>query len=96
MTRTSAIAMLAAILVLAAPAVSQAQGGTGAPPPGTNSAGTAQSSGGVLNRDPGMTTGASGMGSGRAATPPTISPETAIKDENTIIDRELKSICRGC
>lgn len=95
MTRTSAIAMLAAILVLAAPAVSRAQGAS-APPPGTNSAGAAQPSGGALNQDPGMTTGASGMGSGRAATPPTTSPETAIEDENTIIDRKLKGICRGC
>jgi hypothetical protein len=96
MTRTSAIAMLAAILVLAVPAASRAEGGAGAHPPGTNSAGTAESSGSALNRDSGMTTGASGMGSGRAATPPTTSPDTAIKDENATIDRKLKSICRGC
>jgi hypothetical protein len=93
MTRTSAIAMLAAILMLAAPASSRAQGGASAPPPG---AGTAQSSGAVLNRDSGVTTGASGMGSGRAATAPTTSQDTAIRDENITIDRKLKSICRGC
>ena len=96
MTRTSAIAMLAAILMLAAPAASQAQGAASAPPPGTNSAGTAQSSGGALNRDSGVTTGSAGMGSGKAATPPATSPDTAIREENATIDRKLKSICRGC
>jgi hypothetical protein len=96
MTRTSAIAMLAAILMLAAPAVSRAQGGASARPPGTNSAGTAQSSGAASSRDSGMTTGSAGMGSGKAAISPSASPEAAIKDENATIDRKLKSICRGC
>jgi hypothetical protein len=96
MTRPSAIVMLAAILMLAAPAASRAQGDARAPPAGTNSAGTAQSSGKALNRDSGTTTGSAGMGSGKAAVSPSTSPEAAIKDENATIDRKLKSICRGC
>jgi len=55
------------------------------PAPGTNSAGTAQSSGSSLNTEPGMTTG-----SGPQST------DAAIAEENRTIDRKLKSICRGC
>jgi hypothetical protein len=55
------------------------------PAPGTNSAGTAQSSGSGVNTEPGMTTG-----SGSRNTDP------AIAEENKTIDRKLKSICRGC
>ena len=63
------------------------------PPPGTNSAGTAQSSGSGVNSAPGVTTGAAGTG-----TMPTSSQSTdaAIAEENKTIDRKLKNICRGC
>jgi hypothetical protein len=88
--------MLAAILMLAAPAASRAQGGDSAPSPGTNSAGTAQSSGSASSPGAGTTTGSAGMGSGKAATAPTISADTAVKNENNILDHKLKSICRGC
>jgi hypothetical protein len=53
------------------------------PPPGTNSAGTAQSSG------PGVTTGA-------ATSRPSAEVDAAINKENKAIDRKVKSICRGC
>ena len=53
-----------------------------APPPGTNSLGTAQSSGGGS----GVTTG-SGTGGGTDA---------AVNAENKLLDKKLKSICRGC
>jgi hypothetical protein len=54
-------------------------------PPGTNSAGTAQSSG-RPNSGEGVTTGsASGQ-----------SIDKTIEDENRSIDRRLKGICRGC
>ena len=53
-----------------------------APPPGTNSLGTAQSSG------PGS--GAtSGTGAGGAA-------DATVNAENRQLDKKLKSICRGC
>ena len=52
------------------------------PAPGTNSAGTAQSSGG------GVTTGSAR--SGRT------SDDAAITEENKEVDRKIKSICRGC
>jgi hypothetical protein len=54
---------------------------TGAPPPGTNSAGTAQSSGS------GMTTGLA-MGS--------TAEDKKIEDENRDVSRKLKGICKGC
>lgn len=53
-----------------------------APPPGTNSLGTAQSSG----AGSGVTTG-TGSGGGTDA---------AVNAENKLLDKKLKSICRGC
>ena len=82
----------------ATPAVSFAQGTGGstgstggvanspASPPGTNSLGTAQSSG--ANTAPGVTTGAaSGANSDADAT---------VSTENRLLDKKMKSICRGC
>lgn len=88
MTRRSAFA---ALILLAGTSAALAQSGT--PAPGTNSAGTAQSSG--TNRGPGVTTGA-GLGSGRAATEPATNADAAVQAENQLLDRKLKSICRGC
>ena len=51
-----------------------------APPPGTNSLGTAQSSG--------------AGGGGAAATGSGTDP--AVAAENRLLDKKLKSICRGC
>jgi hypothetical protein len=96
MTRISAIAALVAVVIFAAAGVALAQNGTSSPSPGTNSAGTAQSSGPAPNREPGVTTGAAGAGSGHAAPDKTTSPDAAISAENDIIDRKLKGICRGC
>ena len=90
---------LIVIFSLAAmPAVSFAQGTGGstgstggvanspASPPGTNSLGTAQSSG--ANTAPGVTTGAaSGANSDADAT---------VSTENRLLDKKMKSICRGC
>lgn len=53
-----------------------------APPRGTNSLGTAQSSGG--NRASG---GTSGTGDGADA---------AVAAENRLLDKKMNSICRGC
>lgn len=55
--------------------------GSSSPAPGTNSLGTAQSSG----LGSGLTTGNAG-GSGDAA----------VNAENRMLDKKLKSICRGC
>ena len=96
MTRVSGITALATLIVLAAASAGQAQNGKSLPPPGTNSAGTAQSSELGPNRAPGVTTGSAAPGSGRSATGPTMSPEAAINAENNTIDRKLKGICRGC
>jgi hypothetical protein len=90
MTRMSALVLIAAIV--AAPA-SFAQ--NNASPPGTNSAGTAQSSGSAQNREPGVTSGTA-LGTGKAAPPPMPSSDNAVNQENATIDRKLKSICRGC
>ena len=54
---------------------------------GTNTAGTAQSSGGGVNTGSGVTTG-----SGRSAK----DVDTEITEENKTVDRKIKSICRGC
>ena len=93
MTRISGLVLIAAITL--APFSSFAFAQTSSPPPGTNSAGTAQSSGGAPNREPGVTSGTA-LGTGKATPPPTPSGDTAIKQENATIDRKLNSICRGC
>jgi hypothetical protein len=111
MNRISTTLSIIAMAILAGPAGSLAQGGTNdpsgagnssrlsAPPaPGTNSAGTAQSSGAAPNTQSGVTTG-----SARSAAPgttdttgPSQSEDAAIKQENEAIDHKLKGICRGC
>jgi|GEM_PF-2084649 len=102
MRKLSATAALATIAILLASPAALSQGtgqgaGPGAaspsspqltspPPPGTNSAGTAQSSGGSPNTREGVTTGsASSQG-----------VDQAIEKENRSIDQRLKGICRGC
>ena len=55
------------------------------PPPGTNSAGTAQSSG-RLNTGEGVTTGSASSESF----------DKAIADGNRTVDRRVNGICRGC
>lgn len=101
-SRTGSIKTMIMILALAAmPAISLAQttggsagssggsvGSTGgvrnspAPPPGTNTLGTAQSSG------PGSGVG-TGSATGGAA-------DATVDAENRMLDKKLKSICRGC
>ena len=95
MTRMSRMGLIAAIVLLAASCASLAQNNSSAPP-GTNGSGTAQSSGPALNREPGVTSGSSGMGSGNAAPPATQNTDATVNAENNTIDRKLKSICRGC
>ncbi|MBR0826932.1 hypothetical protein JQ596_15395 [Bradyrhizobium manausense] len=53
------------------------------PPPGTNSLGTAQSSG--------VTTG-----TGHGAAGADKSTDAVVQEENRVIDKRLKGICRGC
>ncbi|MDA9438517.1 hypothetical protein XH98_05130 [Bradyrhizobium sp. CCBAU 51745] len=103
MTQPSASASIKMLIVViiglaAMPAVSFAQttggatGSTGgvanapAPPPGTNSLGTAQSSG--ANTAPGVTTGAA------SGTNP--DADATVSAENRLLDKKMKSICRGC
>ncbi|WP_229197108.1 hypothetical protein [Bradyrhizobium acaciae] len=99
MRKLSVTTAFATIAVLLAPAIAVAQStGTGSPssasptlpqatspPPGTNSAGTAQSSG-RLNAGEGVTTGSAS----------TENLDKAIADENKTVDRRVKGICRGC
>jgi hypothetical protein len=60
--------------------------------PGTNSAGTAQSSGSGARAGAAANSGA-GVTTGSA---PQQGVDGAIADENKAIDRKLNSICRGC
>ncbi|WP_342728289.1 hypothetical protein AAFG07_17135 [Bradyrhizobium sp. B097] len=101
MRKLSVTAVFATIAILLVPTVTVAQGtGTGSgspssasttspqvasPPPGTNSVGTAQSSG-RLNTGEGVTTGAASSESF----------DKAIADENRSVDRRVNGICRGC
>ena len=94
-TARSIKTMIVIFALAAVPAASFAQatgGSTGsaggvanspAPAPGTNSLGTAQSSGANA---PGVTTGTGAGGS----------TDAAVNAENRLLDKKLKSICRGC
>jgi hypothetical protein len=103
MTRITGAALIAAIVLLAAPSISLAQNKAGAPSQETNedtnkaanSTGAAQSSP-APNRQPGVTTGSAAMGSGNAASNSQSSIDATINQENNAIDRKLKGICRGC
>jgi hypothetical protein len=67
------------------------------PAPGTNNAGTAQSSGAGANTGSGVTTGSgSAARSGIDVTGPQRSGDAAVNEENKEVDRKIKSICRGC
>ncbi len=90
MTRISAIVLIAAVALAFAPTQSFARRGASAR--GTNSAGTAQSSGGIKDNHP----AGGGLGTGHAKEPATPSADAVINQENTLLDRKLKSICRGC
>ena len=90
MTRMSAIVLIAAVTMASTPGTSFAQ--TSASPRGTNSAGTAQSSGGAPNAKQGT----GGLGTGRAKPAATPSPDAVIQQENALLERKLKGICRGC
>ncbi|NEV01771.1 hypothetical protein [Bradyrhizobium uaiense] len=100
MRKLSVTTAFATIAILLTPAVTVAQStGTGSPssaspvspqltspPPGTNSAGTAQSSG-RLNTGEGVTTGSASS---------TENLDKAIANENRTVDRRVNGICRGC
>ena len=90
MTRSPAVILIAAVTIASAPSMSFAQ--NAASPRGTNSAGTAQSSGGARHRN--HARGA--LGTGHAKPPETPSADAVINQENAVLDRKLKSICRGC
>ncbi|PAY04124.1 MULTISPECIES: hypothetical protein [Bradyrhizobium] len=100
LSATAALATIAILLAPAATVAQGTGSGSGtaspptvsptspqvtSPPPGTNSAGTAQSSG-RLNTGEGVTTGAASSESF----------DKAIADENKAVEHRLKGICRGC
>lgn len=57
------------------------------PAPGTNTAGTAQPSGGGVNIGSGVTIGSAS---------PQATGDVEVNKENKEVDRKIKSICRGC
>jgi hypothetical protein len=66
------------------------------PAPGTNSAGTANSSGSP-GRAGSTTTGSAGSTpGGTAATGPNAKGNIDITPEDKAVDRKVKSICKGC
>lgn len=66
-------------------------------PPGTNSAGTAQSSGSSVGGSASVTTGSAGNRTGGIdAQGPNTPGDAKIRAEDPKIDKKIKSICRGC
>lgn len=111
MTGLVLVAMLAT--AAAGPALGQVGGGSGgggagagtSSAPGTNSAGTAQSSGGPRGSTtvgrPGNPAGGTNIGriDGTVTPGPSLQGDDQIRSEtsnNSEADRKIKSICRGC
>jgi hypothetical protein len=87
-TRISAVVSIAAVALACAPTLSSAQ--NAASPRG---AGNAQSSGGASHR---RSADGGALGTGRAKPPATPSPDAVVQQENALLERKLKGICRGC
>jgi len=87
MARMWGLAALVATLAFVAPAASAPHDRSHA-----NRTGSAT----ATNSDAGVTTGAAPLGTGKAATGPSTNTDAAVKAENQLLDRKLKSICRGC
>jgi hypothetical protein len=95
MTRISGTALIAAIVLSAAPSVSLARNHAGGLRHDIG-AGSARSSRSASNREPGVTTGSAALGSGKAAVNAPNDTDAVLSEENNIINHKLKSICRGC
>lgn len=66
-------------------------------PPGTNSVGTAQSSGSSAGRGSDVTTGSAGNRRGGIdAQGPNRPGDAKIRAEDPKVDKKIKSICKGC
>jgi hypothetical protein len=87
-TRISAVVSIAAVALACAPTLSSAQ--NAASPRG---AGNGQSSGGASHR---RSADGGALGTGRAKPPATPSPDAVVQQENALLERKLKGICRGC
>jgi len=97
MTRISGMGLIAAVVLLVAQGPVLARNHTGARPPGASRAAIAPSSGPALkHRKSGTTAGPTALGSGDAAPAPQPNADAAVQAENELLDRKLKSICRGC
>jgi hypothetical protein len=68
-------------------AAGSATSGAASTSPGTNSLGTAQSSGSPVT---------TGMGRGAGADGTNKSTDAVVEEENKLIDRKVQGICRGC
>jgi len=82
----SGIAALAAMLAFAAPPASATQ----------HRSHTKRTRSAATNRAQGVTTGSARLGTGQAANGPSTNTDAAVKAENELLGRKLKSICRGC
>jgi hypothetical protein len=87
MARMWGLAALVATLAFVAPAASAPHHRSHA-----NRTGSAT----ATNSDAGVTTGSAPLGTGKAATGPSTNTDAAVNAENQLLDRKLKSICRGC
>jgi hypothetical protein len=96
MTRISGTALIAVMVLLAAPSLSLAQNDNRARPSVTDSTGATKSAGSAANREPGVTTGSAGLGTGKADVNPPNDTNAVVNQENNTIDHKLKGICRGC
>jgi hypothetical protein len=97
MTRMSGMGLIAAVVLLIGPSAALARNHTSARPPGAHSAGTAQSSGPALKHwKRGGHTGSTALGAGEAKPASQPNADAAVQAENELLDRKLKSICRGC
>jgi hypothetical protein len=89
--------LMAAVVLLVAPCTVLARNHTGARAPHAHGGAIAQSSGPSLNhRNERPRTRSTALSSGDTNSPSSPNADAAVQAENELLDRKLKSICRGC
>jgi hypothetical protein len=93
----SGTALIAAVVLLVAPGAALARDHTSARPSRTHSGGMASSPRPASHHSKNdIHSSSQALGSGDTKSSPSPNADAAVQAENELLDRKLKSICRGC
>jgi hypothetical protein len=93
----SGMSLMTTVVLFVLPCAALARNHTSSRPPRSHSESTARSSGPSLNhRNEAIRTGSQALGAGDTKPSPSADTDAAVQAENEVLNRKLKSICRGC